>query len=415
MADRADRIQFFAARGALVIARPATLVIASRLLGRDAANEFAQALVAIGFGLIASAFDSGRLYYEAALDAPGTRAIAFHRYLGRAWISGAVGAIATSAILIHSGSGAAIVAAAVACFVTERITDERQRYLLVDRRTREWSRMQLARGALQVAFVAVALLALGWSGGGSIAWLLLALAGANLATLPALRGLRLGARVAGSPRAVARLAAHGARTIGTNWALWASGLMAATIGYGDRLLISLWAGTDTASLLVTCSCLGLQSVVVATFFFTPRRAAIVRREVPMSAFASRAYLLPALAGLCAGLAFAAVSQAGFAPDARAPVAAIAGAAAASAATSLAGIVREICFYRTTGSRLAGIDGLALAAASAGAGAAWWTGLPVSVGFAWLAAVQAVRAASLVAFAVDREAASATHATDGTRG
>lgn len=394
MAARADRLQFLAARGALVVARPATLVIASRLLGMDAANEFAQALVAVGFGLIASAFDSGRLYYEAALDAVGPRGVAFHRYLGRAWIAGTVGAAATATILWNSGATAPSMAAAIAYFATERITDERQRYLLVDRRTAEWSRMQLRRGALQVASAAATLAAMGWAGGGSIAWLLVALAAANAVTMPALRGLRLGARAARSPAALVRLSTQGARTIGTNWALWASGLMAATIGYGDRLMISLWDGPDTASLVVTCSCLGLQSVVVATFFFTPRRAAIVRSEVPMSAFASRAYLLPASAGLAAGAAFAAASLAGFVADARAPLMAIAAAAAASVATTLAGIVREVCYYRSSGARLAGIDGCALAAACAGAIAAWWAGLPVSVGFAWLAAVQAVRAAAL---------------------
>lgn len=404
MAGRADRLQFLAARGALVIARPATLVIASRLLGKDAANEFAQAIVAVGFGLIASAFDSGRLYYEAALDAEGTRAVAFHRYLGRAWIAGAVGAIATGAILWKSGSAPAVIAAATAYFATERITDERQRYLLVDRRTREWSRMQLWRGALQVALAAATLAALGWAGGGSVSWLLLALAAANIATMPALRALRFGTRAARSPGAIARLSARGARTIGTNWALWASGLMAATIGYGDRLAVALWDGPDTASLVVTCSCLSLQSVVVATFFFTPRRAAIVRREVPMSAFASRAYILPAAAGLAAGAAFATASLAGFAADARAPLAAIGAAAAASVATTFAGIVREVCFYRASGSRLAVVDGCALAAAAAASFGAWAAGLPVSVAFLSLAAVQAARAAALAAAARHRGAA-----------
>ncbi len=394
MAGQADRIRFLAARGAIVVSRPLALVIAARLLGKDAANEFAQAIVAVGFGLIASAFDSGRLFYEAALDAEGTRAVAFHRYLGRLAISGAVGAAVSCALLWRGGSDLGVIAAAAAYFATERTVDERQRYLLVDARTREWSVMQLWRGALQVGITAAILGTIAWSGRGSVSWLLLGLAAANLAAIPAIRGMRVALRTAGSARMVAHLSSRGASSIGLHWALWASGLMAATIGYGDRLMIALWDGADTASLVVTCSCLSLQSVVVSTFFFTPRRAAIVRREVPMSAFASHAYLVPAAAGLGAGAAFAAASLAAFGADARAPASAIAAAGAASVAATLAGMVREVAYYRSAGRPLAAIDGGALAAAAGAAFGVWASGMPVSVGFMCLATIQAMRAAAL---------------------
>lgn len=415
MADRTDRLRFLAARGAIVVARPLALVIAARLLGNEAANEFAQAIVAVGFGLIASAFDSGRLYYEATIREGGVRGVAFHRYLGRLAVSGAAGAAVAGVLLWRSGSDATTIAAALAYFATERATDERQRYLLIDARAREWSVMQLWRGGLQVALTAAILAVMASSGRGSVAWLLAGLSAANLLALPSARGLRMAARSARSLGTAARLSTLGASTIRRNWTLWASGLMAATLGFGDRLMVSLWDGPDTASLVVLCSCMNLQSVVVSTLFFTPRRAAIVRRDVPMSAFATRAYLAPAALGLGAAVAFAAASLAAFSGDSRASVAAIAAAGAASVATTLAGMAREVVHYRAPGGSLAVIDGGVLGMASIATLAAWAAGLPVHVGFVVLAAAQSARAAMLCTIAVRHRPIAGTHDTAATEG
>lgn len=396
MTSRAERTKFIAARAALVVARPATLVIASRFLGTEAANNFAQAIVAVGFGMVVSAFDSGRLFYEAALDTDGPRGVAFHRYVGRAWIVGCAGAAVVTAVLWASGAGPLLTAASLVYFATERVIDERQRYLLVDRRVREWSSMQLGRGMLQVTLACATLAAITLARSDTVAWVLLALAAANALMVPAGRGLRVGIRTMRSARTAAMVSARGVSAIRANAALWGSGLMAATLGFGDRLAIALWDGKDKASLVVMCSCMALQPVVVATFFFTPRRAAIVRREVPISVFASRDYWLPAGAGLAAGIAFAVASLAGFAADARASPTAIGAASIASLAVTLAGIVREVCHYRLPGRSLAAVDGGALAIFAGGAVLAWAIGLSVAAGFGWLGAVQAARAAILAA-------------------
>lgn len=370
-------------------------MLASRFVDIDVANDLARLVVAVGFGLVASAFDSGRLYYEAALADTGSRAIRFHDYAGRVALTGAVGAIVSAAIAAGGALDPWLAAAAAGCFLTERAIDERQRYLLVDRRIDEWSSMQLARGAMQVAFTGAALVAAARLGSIAAPWLALPLAAANLLTLPMIPAAARAARLARAGSVTARIARRSAAQIAGNWALWAAGLLGATLGYGDRLAIALWDTPGTASMVVAASCLSLHSVAVSTFFFTPRRNAIVRKDVPPSAFATRAYLLPALGGLAAGVALAAASLAGFADEARASVADVAVLACTAAATTLGGMLREVAYYRSPGATLVRIDSIAVAAAATGVLAAWATGAPLAVPFAALLAVQAVRSAALV--------------------
>lgn len=389
------RFRFLAARASLVVARPLAIILASRFVGTDAANDFARLVVAVGFGLVASAFDSGRLYYEAALADTGSRAIRFHDYAGRVALTGVVGALVSAAIAAGGALDPWLAAAAAGYFLTERAIDERQRYLLVDRRVDEWSSMQLARGAMQVAFTGAALFAAAGLGGIAAPWLALPLAAANLLTLPMLPAAARAVRLARSGSVTVRIARRSAAQVAGNWTLWAAGLLGATLGYGDRLAIALWGTPGTASMVVAASCLSLQSVVVSTFFFTPRRNAIVRKDVPPSVFATRAYLLPALGGLAAAVALAAASLAGFAGEARAGVADVAVLACTAAATTLGGMLREVAYYRSPGATLARIDGIAVVAAATGVLAAWATGAPLAVAFAALLAVQAVRSAALV--------------------
>lgn len=389
------RLRFLAARGSLVVARPLAIMLASRFVGTDEANDFARLVVAVGFGLVASAFDSGRLYYEAALDGEGSRAIRFHDYAGRVALTGAVGAAVAAAIAAGRTLDPWLAAAAAGYFLTERAIDERQRYLLVDRRIDEWSSMQLARGAMQVAFTGIALLVAARVGGIAAPWLALPLAAANLLTLPMIPATARVVRLARAAPVAARIARRSAAQVAGNWTLWAAGLLGATLGYGDRLAIALWDAPGTASMVVAASCLSLQSVAVSTFFFTPRRNAIVRKEVPASVFATRAYLLPALAGLAAAVALAAASLAGFAAEARGGIADVAALACSAAAGTLGGMLREVAYYRSPGSALARIDGIAVAAAAAGVLGAWAAGAPLAVAFAALLAVQAIRSAALV--------------------
>ena len=389
------RLRFLAARGSLVLARPLAIMLASRFVGADVANDFARLVVAVGFGLVASAFDSGRLYYESALADGGSRAVRFHDYVGRVALTAAVGALVSAAIAAGAAPDPWLAAAAAGYFLTERAIDERQRYLLVDGRVDEWSSMQLARGAMQVAFTGAALLAASRLGGIAAPWLAVPLAAANVLTLPMLPAAARAARLARAHPVAARIARRSAAQVAGNWTLWAAGLLGATLGYGDRLAIALWDGPGTASMVVAASCLSLQSVAVSTFFFTPRRGAIVRREVAPSAFASRAYLLPAAGGLAAAAALAAASLAGFAADARGSLADVAVLACTAAATTLGGMLREVAYYRSSGAALARIDGIAMAVAAASVLGAWWLGAPLAVAFAALLAVQAVRSAALV--------------------
>ena len=394
------RIRFLAARGSLVVARPLAIVLASRFVGTEVANDFARLVVAVGFGLVASAFDSGRLYYETALADEGSRAIRFHDYAGRVALTGAVGALVSAAIAAGGELDPWLAAAAAGYFLTERAVDERQRYLLVDRRIDEWSAMQLARGAMQVAFTGIALLLATRTDGLAAPWLALPLAAANLLALPMLPAAARAARLARAGSVTVRIAKRSAAQVAGNWTLWAAGLLGATLGYGDRLAIALWDTPGTASMVVAASCLSLQSVAVSTFFFTPRRNAIVRKEVPASAFGTRAYLLPALGGLGAAVALAAASLAGFAGEARGSTADVAVLACSAAAATLGGMLREVAYYRSPGSTLARIDGVAVAAAAAGVLGAWAAGAPLAVAFAVLLAVQAVRSAVLVRSCAD---------------
>jgi hypothetical protein len=126
----------------------------------------------------------------------------------------------------------------------------------------------------------------------------------------------------------------------------------------------------------------------------------VRREIAPSAFASRAYLLPAAGGLAAAAALAAASLAGFAADARGSLADVAVLACTAAATTLGGMLREVAYYRSSGAALARIDGIAMAAAAAGVLGAWWFGAPLGVAFAMLLLVQAARSLALARTAND---------------
>jgi hypothetical protein len=389
------RLRFLAARGSLIVARPLAIMLTSRFASNEVANDFALLVVAVGFGLVVSAFDSGRLYYESTLAGEGPRAIRFYDYAGRVVLTGAVGAIVSAAIAAGRSLDPWLASAAAGYFLTERVIDERQRYLLVDRRINDWSSMQLSRGSMQVAFTAIALLAATRIGGLAAPWLALPLAAANLLTLNFLPAAMRVARLVRGGAIAMHIARRSAAQITGNGALWVAGLLGATLGYGDRIAIALWDSPSTASLVVTASCLSLQSVAVSTFFFTPRRDAIVRNEVPFLVFSTRAYLVPALGGFAAALALAAASLAGFAGDARSGLTETALLACVTAVTTLGGMLREVAYYRLSGSALVRTDGVTLVAAAIGVLGSWAAGAPLAVAFALLLAVQAARSIVLV--------------------
>ena len=84
---RWPRPRFLAARLALVVVRPALLIVIANVVGGDEAGRFGRLLVAAGVGMVISAFDSGKAFYRATAGASGRRRLReFNAYTGRlAW------------------------------------------------------------------------------------------------------------------------------------------------------------------------------------------------------------------------------------------------------------------------------------------------------------------------------------------
>jgi hypothetical protein len=350
------QLSFMAARISVVVTRPVILILLARLSDTQDAATFGKMLVATGIGMIVSAFDSGKHYYSAKA---GPRAagvdFVFHPYVARLLVPLVLGILVTTCLAVGWGGDPWTITATAVFLVTERIIDERQRYLLVSDRVQSWSVLQLWRGTIQLS--CILLIAAFDSLWHSLtpAWFLMALCAGNVLVAHPSRTMNMSAMLAGRPVVAARLAIRSTRQLVTLWAGWASGLLASLIGFADRLIIAAWDDPATAGLLVATSALAIGPVIVSISYFTPRRGAIVRGEISVREISSGSFLLPWIGGLTIAFVAALTAISALPFEARPSIASIVTLAVVSGLSTIGGVLREIRFFGANSRHSAIID------------------------------------------------------------
>lgn len=388
------RPKFLAARLALVVARPALLIVIANVVGDDEAGRFGRLLVAAGVGMVISAFDSGKGFYRATTGASDRRRLGeFNAYAGRLAIPVLAGLATTAALGISWGATGWSVLATCVYVVTERVLDERQRYLLVSERVDDWSALQLRRGLLQVACVALATGLLRGAPAGAPTWCMLALAASNAASIRLRSAIREVSRRTTKIRII-NWVATGGRQVAADWAAWASGLLAAILGLTDKLIIAAWGSDRAAGCLVAANALSVCAVSVSIFFFTARRGAIVRCELPVGSLMGRGYIVPLAAGVLISVAAAVAAVHALPPDSRPPPIVLAALAALAAVSVTGGVVREICFYRSSHIHTAITDAFCLVALVASTFFTMRAGLPMWIALLTGACIHGLRCAAM---------------------
>jgi hypothetical protein len=350
------QLSFMAARVSVVVTRPLILILLARLSDTQAAATFGKMLVATGIGMIVSAFDSGKLYYSVIVG-PSTAGVdfVFHPYVARLLIPLVLGILVTACLAVGWSGDPWTVTATALFLVTERIMDERQRYLLVSDRIQSWSVLQLWRGTIQ--FACILLIAAFDSLGHSPtpAWFLMALCAGNLLVAHPRTTMHMSAKLAGRPNVAAKLAIRSTRQLVPLWTSWASGLLASLIGVADRLIIAAWDDPATAGLLIATSALAIGPVIVSILFFTPRRGAIVRGEISTSELVSGSFLWPWMGSLTIAFATALTAISALPLEARPSIAVMLTLAVVTGLSIISGVLREIRFFGANSRHSAIID------------------------------------------------------------
>jgi hypothetical protein len=394
---RWPRPKFLAARLALVVVRPALLIVIANVVGGDEAGRFGRLLVAAGVGMVISAFDSGKAFYRATAGASGRRRLGeFNAYAGRLAIPLLAGLATTAALGFTWEATGWSVLATCTYVVTERVLDERQRYLLVAERIDDWSALQLKRGLLQVACVAMAAGSLRSAPAWAPTWCMLALAASNAASLRLRSAIRRVSRWTTEVRLIDWVVTGG-RQLTAHWTEWASGLLAAILGLTDKLIIAAWGDDQAAGQLVAANALSVCAVFVSTFFFTARRGAVVRCELPVRSLMGRGFLVPLAAGMLISVIAAVAAVHALPHDSRPTSMTIVALASLAAVSVSGGIVREICFYRSLGGYyMAIIDAVCLVALVASTFIAKHIGLPLWFAICSGAVVHGLRGVAIAA-------------------
>lgn len=388
------RPTFLAARLGLVVVRPAILIIIANVVGGDEAGQFGKLMVAAGVGMVVSAFDSGKLFYSAITGASKRRQLTeFNSYVARLLFPLLVGLLA--AVMLGLSWGATSFSALAMCFyvVSERVLDERQRFLLVAERVDAWGTLQLRRGLLQITSVALAAGALRCAPTETPTWSMLALAVSNIASIHPCKAFRKVSRRTVRMRLADSMLASGTQVV-ANWPAWASGLLAAILGLTDKLIIAAWGDDRAVGDLVAANALSVCALFVSIFFFTPRRGAIVRCELPLHSLLSRGFLVPLAAGIVVSVGAAVTSVYALPPDSRPTPMSIAALAVLAVVSASGGVVREICFYRSSSGYLAITDALCLVALMASTFIAKQAGLPMWFAICSGAVVHGLRCAAM---------------------
>lgn len=286
------RFLFALARALILVARPLLLFAALYWGGSVIADALARAFVAIGFGLILSAVDSGRLYYTELRDGEGSAREKTHvRYLARLVMPSMAAAVAVALALLWYQLPLLATLSASFLFLTERIVDERQRFLLVKADHRRWAVLQLRRAILQLGAITCLMLATHSPETMGLEPMLLSLAICNIVSLLWLRGSsRIGWLFVMSDMVRKQLFA-GIWEVTSMWHWWVAGLSSALQGYIDRLLIAGWHDTSSAGYMIATICLSVPAMIVSTVYFTPRRHAIVAGDIGYQALGQRDFLL----------------------------------------------------------------------------------------------------------------------------
>jgi len=369
---------FLIARLSIVLARPGILIVLSWFIGADSAGSLGRLLVAIGIGMIVSAFDSGKIFYESVCDVvPNNRLreLAFEQYTWRLLVTSVVGICVTGALTISWGFDGWATTLACVFFVSERVIDERQRYLLVESRTKDWSMMQLQRGSFQIGLTVIFMIILVPWRVSAPGWFILPLLVAN-ATM-----LRHGWFIARIRwiKSIAIEIQHARMAVSQiqyNQMLWVSGLLGAMLGYTDKFLIAAWNTQMTAGLLIVCSCLAIQSMMVSVIFFTPRRGAIVRRKLSLRVLLSAAFVLPVLGGLLVASIAAVFAIQALPMEGRPSNVEVALLALLATVSGIGGVIREVIYYRESGLRPVLIDAGGVIAIFVAANILMWIGAPI---------------------------------------
>jgi hypothetical protein len=116
------------------------------------------------------------------------------------------------------------------------------------------------------------------------------------------------------------------------------------LGFADRVIIAAWDDPTTAGLLVATTSLSIGPIMVSVLFFTPRRGAIVRRELSAGSLRSRSFLAPWIGGLTVAAGATLVGIGLLAPEARPTPMAIITLTAVSGIGTVNGILREIRYF-----------------------------------------------------------------------
>lgn len=391
---RWPRPRFLAARLALVVVRPTLLLVIANIVGDDEAGRFGRLLVAAGVGMVISAFDSGKAFYRATFGASDRRRLReFNAYAGRLAIPLLAGLATTAALGVCWGATGLSVLATCVYVVTERVLDERQRYLLVSERIDDWSALQLRRGLLQVGCVALAAGLLRGAPAGAPTWCMLALAASNGASIRPRGTVRKVSRRTTKIRIMNWMVAGG-RQVAADWATWVSGLLAAILGLTDKLIIATWGNDLAAGHLVAANALSVCAVSVSIFFFTAHRGAIVRCELPIRSLMGRSYLVPLAAGMLISVAAAVAAVQALPPNSRPSPTVIAALAALAAMSVTGGVIREIRFYRSSCGHTVITDALCLVALVASTVFAMRAGLSMWIAILIGACVHGLRCAAM---------------------
>jgi hypothetical protein len=350
------QLSFLGARISVVVTRPVILILLARLSDTQDAAMFGKMLVAAGIGMIISAFDSGKNYYSAkvSLRTASVDSV-FHPYVARLLLPLVLGILATACLAVGWGGDTWTVAATAVFLITERIIDERQRYLLVSDRVRSWSVLQLSRGAIQLSCIVLMTAFDSLWRTLTPAWFLAALCAGNVLMSCPRRTMKLSAMLAGRPVVATKLAIRSTRQLVTLWTAWASGLLASMIGFADRLIIAAWDDPATAGLLVATSALAIGPVIVSISFFTPRRGAIIRGEISARELVSGSFLWPWIGGLTIAFVAALTSISALPPGARPSVTAVVTLAVVNGLSTIGGVLREIRFFGANSKHSAIID------------------------------------------------------------